>query len=374
MILGKKDKSMKRTLALILASALLLSGCSELIPPRTTMPTETEEIIATEEPTEETTEAPTEPAPVYTNPLTGEVIEAPCENRIFMSTISNVRDALPHYGTMNADILMEMWVNGSIIRDLALFSDPSKASQIGSVRSDRLMFNRIALHYDGIIMDAAGSDTVLGDARNRGVDRMVVDTADTDPEGYSYRDTNREFLMTPASKYEHCLFVNGPRAIEMAESKGISTTQSADKDYFLHFVEDGTPADGETADQIDVTFTYSRNVKKTTMVYNPELNKYVYNQYDKEMYDGATGEPEAFRNVIIMLAQIKMIGMYYDADFPAGGEGYYACGGKMIPITWSADDEFSPFRFFTADGQPLNMGVGNTYIAIAPVGSPVSSN
>jgi hypothetical protein len=59
------------------------------------------------------------------------------------------------------------------------------------------------------------------------------------------------------------------------------------------------------------------------------------------------------------------------ADFVAGGTGYYACGGKLIPLTWTCDGEDQPFRFFTESGEPLAFGVGNTYIAIAPVDSPV---
>ena len=73
-----------------------------------------------------------------------------------------------------------------------------------------------------------------------------------------------------------------------------------------------------------------------------------------------------------ILADITTDGIYYTANFEAGGQGYYANGGKIIPITWGADDAESPFWFKTVDGEPLELGVGNTYMAIAPVDSPVS--
>ena len=121
-----------------------------------------------------------------------------------------------------------------------------------------------------------------------------------------------------------------------------------------------------------MTFTYRNNKKDTSMVYDESLGKYVYNQYDTPMVDGATGNPECFTNVIIMLADITRGDVYYTANFTNGGTGYYANGGKIIPITWGADDAESPFWFKTVDGEPLELGVGNTYMAIAPQDSPVS--
>ena len=63
---------------------------------------------------------------------------------------------------------------------------------------------------------------------------------------------------------------------------------------------------------------------------------------------------------------------YQEADLVSGGEGYYACGGKIIPITFGADDEYSPLWFRIADGSPLEMGVGRTFIAITEYGSELS--
>lgn len=362
---------MKKLIALLLIASLILCGCGANTPAATeatTAPTQAPATEATEGPTE-TTEAPTEPPVVYRNPLNGEVLDEPYTGRIFAVTISNIRDALPHYGTMEADILMEMWVNGSIIRDLALYTDVSKAEAIGSVRSDRLMFNQIVKMYDAVLADAAGSDQVLNDARNTGVNRMTIDTGDS--TDYSYRAKDRVFTFKPESKYEHTLFAKGAGLLDFAQKKGFSVTQPADKDYNLHFTENGTP-EGETANSVNVTFTYRNNKKDTTMVYDESLGKYVYNQYGKAMVVGDTEDPECFTNVIIMLADITRGDVYYTANFTNGGTGYYANGGKIIPITWGCDGEESPFWFKTADGQDLELGVGNTYMAIAPQDSPVT--
>lgn len=370
---------MKRLFALFLVMCLMFSGCAMFgakptEPPVTEMPAEAPvtEAPSTEAPVTEppTTEPPTEPAPVYTNPLNGKTLDAPYCGRIIAMPISNVSYALPHYGTMQADILMEMWVNGSIIRDIALFSDPSNVPQVGSIRSVRMMFNQIVRMYDAILLDAGGDDRVLSQSQQWNLDRVNIDTGVGNPKPYSFRDMDRTFTFNPSSKLEHCLFINGAGVKDLCEAKGFRTTQSPDKDYFLRFVEDGTPA-GTDANSITVTFTYQNNRKDTTMVYDPQLKKYVYNQYGEAMIDGATGEPECFNNVIVMLADITTNSIYYVGDFVSGGDGYYACGGKIIPITWYADDKTSPPRFFDYNGKPLELNAGNTYIAVAPKDSPV---
>ena len=375
---------MKHTISLLLILALLLSGCSFVeradqrpgrgsdasqmaVSPQEAgaQPSDATEAAPTSAPTTEPTTVPTEPE-VFFNPLNGEILDEPYTGRVFASTISNIRDALPHVGVNDADILMEMFVNGSIDRCLALFTDLSDVEQIGSTRSTRLMFSSIAQHYDAVLCHAGGSDQALGDVSARGLDNINLDHWSAD-NTYSIRDETRNKEIG----YEHCLMGLGPGILEYAEKNGIRTTGDPEKDYFLRFTEDGTPEAGEPAEKISVTLTYGKAMKETVMVYDGTTGKYVFNQYEHAMADGLTGEPEAFRNVIVMHANISLNGIYHVADFAAGGDGYFACGGKIIPIRWECDGENAPFRFLTQDGQVLELGQGNTYIAICTPESPV---
>ena len=287
------------------------------------------------------------------------------DSRFFAVSINNLREAMPHYGLAEADIFMEMFVNGSIIRGLALYSNIANVYAMGPVRSDRLMFNDIVTHYDAVLAHAGGSSQVLTDARNRGIDNFNIDT--WDKTAYSVREETRKKL-----GWEHCLMGIGSGLVDHAVEKGMAITQDPEKSYNLTFVEDGTPVDGETAEEITVRITYHGTWKDTTMKYDPELGEYAYWQYGKRMEDGVTGEPETFENVIIMFANITKEGIYHVADFVAGGEGYFACGGKMIPILWGCDGEDQPFWFTTQDGEPLPFGVGSTYIAITTPDSPLT--
>ena len=371
---------MKKLILWSLVLALLLCGCGgktvntpETTPtaPETTVQdttaatqtTEAPVVMETTEATEETT-IPTEP-PVYRNPLNGEILDAPFTGRVYASTVSNMPENMPHVGVNHADVVMEMYVNmNNITRCLALFTDIDSAEAVGSTRSTRPIFNDIAQHYDLVLAHAGGSDTALGDANDRGIDHFNVDTWSVAQTGASYRDTQYR------RSYENSLFVAGPAFRAYAESQGVAT--ELEKDYGFRFADAGTPADGEDADTISWTMVYGRAKKDTSFVYNAELDKYIWNQYGKEMKDQITDEPEGFTNVIIMFANITNNGIYHAADFTAGGTGYYANGGKLIPIVWACDDEDSAFRFMTNDARDLEMGVGNTYIAIVAPESPVT--
>ena len=356
---------MKKWIALFLTFSLCLSGCM-LIPPKSTLPPETE--APTPAATQPETEAPTEP-PVYYNPLTGVQMREPQTKRIYAVSISNIPDAMPRIGVCLADIYMEMYVNDSIVRGLALYTDPSIAQQIGPVRSTRLMFNDLATHYDTIVAHAGGSNYVLNNARELGVEGFNIDTWDS--TDYSFRDKTRT---QNHYTWEHVLFARGEGLEAKAEEEGFRTTINPDIDYRLRFQPDGTLESGEDASRIDLVLTFHNSKKDCGFVYEPEVGRYVYWQYGKEMHDGLTDEKETYDNVIVMFpTDIHIVNSGYQvANFEDGGDGYYASGGKIIPIKWGCDDAHSPFWFTTQDGEELVMTQGRTFIAITEVGSQIT--
>ena len=344
---------MKKTIALLLALMMLLTGCGgAAVEEETTAP-------ATTEATTEPTTVPTEP-PVYRNPLNGEILEEPYTGRVFAHTITNTEDALPHVNAVKADILVEAYVSRGVVRCLGLYTNIGEVEAIGGTRSTRLLFNQIAQIYDAVLIHGGGFGMVLEDADNKGLDHFNVDSlyrqADPLAQKVAYRD--KEYKRYAPND----LFGYGPGIVEYVEAQGVRTTQPADKDYYLNFVDDATPSDGEIADEI--TIFYGFNTKNTVMKYNPSTGKYAYHQYGKVMTDQITGEVEEFNNVLILKAGIYENYIYAEATFQTGGTGYYACGGRIIPIIWECEGGRNPFRIMTEDGEPLNVNVGNTYMSI----------
>lgn len=363
---------MKKILALTLALCLLLCGCGGNKPAETQAPATdpAAEVQPTAAPTEAApeTEAATEPAPeVYTHPLTGEILEAPLENRIIAVTICNLEDAIPHRGVTDADMYFEMFVNHSIIRGFALYTDIADVETIGSIRSTRPVFTDLAGLYDAFVAHAGGSTQSLVDQANSGIDNMNVDTESE--TAYSFRDKERAKKLP----WENCLFAKGEGLLQTIQDKGFRTTQDPEKSYGLNFTQDGTPANGEDASDITIRFHYKGSFKETLMVYDQFMGAYHYNQYGQAMYDADTQAPEVFENVIVIFAGDKLdeIG-YHIYDFLSGGDGYFACGGKITPIKWSCAGMDQPLTFTTLDGEPLQLGVGSTYVGLADLNSQVN--
>ncbi len=318
-----------------------------------------------------------EEQPEFFNPLNGEILDAPWTTRIFAVSVNNLADAMPHHGLMEADIVFETLINNSVIRTLDVFSDVTKCTKVGPIRSDRIMWNDLGLRYDAVVTHASGSSQVLRDARDRNVSNINVDRWEVaDFAGFRDQERSRHGYSIDAT-----LFGIGPGMMEYAGQQGFATEFDQQKDYFLRFVDDATPADGVNAGEITVTISAPSwrkgggiPKKDTTMIYDSELGKYVWHQYGKQMVDGNSeeGAPEAFKNVIILEADITYAGMYQQVRFDNGGTGWFATGGKAIPIMWISRDDHSAIQMTTLDGQPLYLSRGNTYIAITQFGSSIN--
>ena len=356
---------MKKIFSLVLVLSLLLCGCGKT-PEETVPATEAPTTEATAEPTTEPTTEPTEPPteatepPVFYNPLTGEEMDAPFTGRIFMNTVANTADDIPHVGVTQADILIEVYASYGVVRCLSLYTDISDVEAMGSIRSTRMVFNDLAKHYDAILVHAGGSGHVITEADTLGIDHLNVDQlyrSMTDPlaAATAYR--------TPTRVTPYNLYANGPGLLAYAEAAGIEMTRPEDRTYGLTFTEDGTPA-GEPALELHAWF--GAYTKDTTMVYDETTGKYVWVQYwGKTMKDEITDQVESFENVLFLRADVT--GSYYvyqTVDFVTGGKGWFACNGKFIPVLWSCADETSPIRITTLEGEDVPLGVGNTYIGV----------
>lgn len=359
---------MKRLLCLLLVLCLVLAGCgkktaeAEPTESPTAAPTAAPTEAPTEAPTDSTeppTEAPTGP-PAPHNPLTGEPLEEEYTGRPVAFSLNNISVCLPQYGLDDVDWLFEVETEGGITRCIGLMTDPASAETIGPIRSCRSYFVNVSASYNAPLFHC-GSSVFAKEFYYSATERLDSwDHADQMGNGgkYFYRDSRGG-----GYALEHTLFTSGERLAKGMEELGFNTTSDAPVSYGYQFAEK-VSLDGQTANEVSIKFYGG---KRTTMEYDAETGLYLAHQYGQDWVDGSTGENAAFRNIVVINTDQSMADnglTLYDLD--GSGDGWFATGGKIIPIKWHHEGVEGPFRFTLKDGTtPITFGIGSTYCAIA---------
>ena len=367
----------KQILPLLLAAGLLLlPACSEQTEQ------ESEEILTPPPSVSVTPTQPSEEEPdgeTAFNPLTGLPLdEATAQRRPVAVMLNNLIKAQPQQGNGEADLIYEVVAEGGITRMLGVYQDLEGVGSIGSVRSARPYYIELALGLDAIYVHAGGSQEAYADLKQWDVDHM-----DGVNGVYSYagatlfwRDRNR--IEGQRYDYEHSMLTSGENILRTIEEDGFRAEHTEGYTGPFLFAEDGTPEGGETANTITVPFsTYKTGIFR----YDAQSGTYLVEQhmksgnltYDEPYLDGNTGESVAVTNVLVLKTAIQNTGdrdghMRVDLS---EGEGWFACGGKVIPIRWEKGEPSEPLTYWTTDGEPLILGQGKSYINLVSLTAEV---
>ena len=129
---------------------------------------------------------------------------------------------------------------------------------------------------------------------------------------------------------------------------------------------------GESAGAVTVPFS---NYKTGTFTYDPEQQLYLVEEYGEPYIDGDTGEQVGVTNLVVIQTACRNTGDslgHITVDLSGSGEGYFACGGKIVPITWSKQAPDGQLYYYGPDGAPLTFGTGRTYVCIIPLDREVT--
>ncbi len=343
--------------AVFLAAAMLLSlaGCGkEEVPAE---PVLEPEPIEAPEPEPE----PEPPLPAGTNPLTGLPMEPAYETlRPVAVMFNNLKAAQPQLGVSQADIIYEVPAEGGITRMLGLYQTLEGVGDLGSIRSTRAYYLELALGHDALLVHAGGSPEAYRDIPAWGVDNMDGVNGGSDAKIF-WRDAARR----KSAGYEHSLLTSGENILDYLSRGRFSTEHKAGFTYSQAFAEDGTPAGGTAAEHIALKFS---PYKTGTFDYDGASGKYLVGQYGTEYVDGNTGVQVGVTNVLVLETSISVISGdtagRLSVRLTGEGDGTFFCGGRSVPIRWSKADRNSPFVYTLADGGPLVLGQGVSYVCI----------
>ena len=162
----------------------------------------------------------------------------------------------------------------------------------------------------------------------------------------------------------------GEKLMNAADKAGYETSM-ADVDYGFHFTGEAMTT-GEAANELTIWFY--KNGKKTTMTFDGSTGQYVMSQHGATSVDGNDDSPISFRNVVVLEADsyVKDKKGHLEVQTTGTGKGFFARDGRVIPITWSRESTSAQYVYTDESGNPVSFGIGKTYIAIVPDGSPFS--
>ena len=380
---------MKKWSALFLAMILLLStaACgspetvvseapvSETMPPVMEMPVtvveepsvvEESEIVEEASIVEEVIEENTVEAvdKGFINPLTGEVTENDIsKNRPYTAMLNTIKEAMPQSGNAKADMLIEATEEGGITRVMGVYQDLTDVGTIGTIRSTREYFVYLTMGLDALMIHAGCSVTAEEELAEH--DYKTVDFLDGASNAF-WRD---EWRMENVAS-EHSLYTSSEKVLKYVANRDWRTTHEEGFENPYVFTEDGTPADGQSAQEISVSFS---NYKTTRFVYDEASRTYQVYAYGEAYIDEAADTQISVTNVVVIPTEQTDIGVDSLQRFDLSeGEGYFACGGQYIPIRWEKGGEEDPLKLYREDGSVLELGVGKTYICILGDTRPVT--
>lgn len=368
---------MKRIFVLLLVLCLMLSclvGCkknkndNQISTPSSDSTTEESSGNTSEESSETTTEE--EEVYPYSHPLTGEPLKEPWSGQIVAVMVNNIEKSMPQHSLSEADIVFEMEEEGSITRNMALYSNISEVGPIGSIRSARTYFVSLAEAFDAYLVHCGTSNH----ARSGRYDQnghKVKDWKDLDQfynDKYFYRDKDR---LNAGYGWEHTLFTSGEKLAAALEGKPNSIPTREDGTFGMQF---GTNINlnGDKAEDITITF---KGTRKTGFIYDSATKLYKRIQHGKDSIDGNTDSAVYFKNVIAIYTKQWRCScsnsghQFYDTI--GSGDGYAAINGQIVPIKWSRENVSSPYTYTLEDGSPLVLEVGTTYVAFAGTKYPI---
>ena len=318
--------------------------------------------------------APVEPEPEpvypYTNPLTGEGLEADISGKRPVAVMfNNLKQALPQVGVSQADVIYEIVAEGGITRIMGVFQDLEGVGELGSVRSARDYYVSLALGHDAIYIHAGGSPQAYTAFNSWGVTH--IDFVNGPYDSMWWRDPDRR----KSAGLEHSLFTSSERVLEQIPSRfrldheeGYEVGWTFDKEV---------PAGGQRADKLTVPFS---PYKTGHFTYDAEENRYLSEQRidgsDVPWVDGAGGKAVAVNNVLVLYTDVSQVrgdeAGRMDVRTTGTGDGLLLRDGMLYSITWQRDERTDNLSFLDSSGGDIPLAVGPSYINIVRTGSDVT--
>lgn len=300
------------------------------------------------------------PTHVGIAPLTGEGIDdtAVLDRPALAVKIENTAAARPQAGLESADIVYEELVEGGVTRFFAVFQS-ELPDLIGPIRSGRPIDAELLPPYDGILAYSGARDEVTSALQRTGTTLLI--------EGRS------GFFREGSRRAPHNLFGNASQLV----ATGLEIDDPSPAVGWLTFTPE-PPAGARDCSRADAGCDGSEVVVKMS---NQAQTGWTYDEpagvYRREQNGTAqptvSGDPVGAANVVILGARIVDGGCcdtsgarYTDTVLTGEGRAIVLRDGRWYEGVWKKADATEHLSLETADGRPLTMKPGKTWIHLAP--------
>ncbi len=310
---------------------------------------------ATASPTPSATPVPTPtstptPTPAQRFPLTGEPVDdARLDQPVMAVKIDNNPAAFPHTGLDRADVVYEEVVEGGLTRLVPLFHSDIP-DEIGPIRSSRLVDIDLLSPYTPILVFAGGRPEVVSALAASDSIGMVSDTG---AQPFS-RDSSRSA--------PHNLYFDGPAVYEIGKTRDEVGPVSSSFEF------GDPPQGGSELERLDVAMTYWQ-----TTGWSWDAEDGVYRRFTRGDPYTVTGDGRVgAANVIVVLTSVTQLRpgeQYMHTELVGEGDAVLLRDGRRYDIRWRKSGTDAHMEFVFADGTPVPMAVGQTWIHLAPIGA-----
>jgi hypothetical protein len=330
----------------------------------------TAEATATVAPTATPTPMPTPtstpiPTPMLVPaPLTGRLVPPDVAARHPIAVmIDDQQDARPQSGFNSAAVVWQAPAEGGIPRYMLIFQDQF-AKDVGPVRSARYYYVTWAAEWKAVYAHAGGSPQAISTLAAKGGGQWVYNADEFRWGGTFHRITTR--------RPPHNLYTSGNLLRRLATRLGAldGPMKAAWK-----FAADAPIAKRPVGGTITVSYlanTITYRYDRTTNTYFRSVTG------EKKQVDAATGERVAPKNVIIMRMSFGPLDDGHpekhrlEAQVTGSGKAWISTNGKTILGTWKKASVTAPTRFYDAKGNQVRLTIGQTFIQVMKLDSPVS--
>ncbi len=298
------------------------------------------------------------------NPLTGELVDDPAQlqRRPLAIKISNAPPGFvrPQSGLNSADWVFEHTSEGSITR-FTLIVYGTDVDVVGPIRSARLIDVELPAIYDAALVFSGASTGVNQRLNASDFESRIVRSADP---GYFRTGEDKPF--------EHTLYGRPAVFREGLEALGLNTPPNFNG--LLTFTSE-PPAGGSPASSVAIDYQW-------------ETVEWRYDAADGRYYRWAAGEPHLDGNTgeQVSAANVVVIAPFHVEDATiceqitngvcthlsvqiqlwGSGTGFILRDGQQFPVTWHRDGRNDLLTFTGADGNPLPLQIGNTWVQLVP--------